>query len=706
MKRHRLIVTLPFLLVGCSPLARQAAEEDAQVLPLRAVRLYETGIGYFERAGVLSAKPTVLPVPAGHLDDALKTLLVLSKDPKVRVSGVEFSSSVSPGMGRALAGLAQDEPVDLLHLLSTLRGSPLEVKLGGRLTTGRLVDVQDEAEPPNPKAKNDPPQTKTHKKLLLLTDRGELLRMPLEQVESVRPLDPTFSQRLRTALTATSSPGHSTERFLRLQSRDGGPVQIGYLAEAPLWRVSYRVVVADQNKSGVLQGWALIHNDTSEDWRGVQVHLLSGRPDSFLFPLAAPRYTKRPLVTPENELSTVPQLLSESPDKLWGDHVGDGYGSGGMGLAGVGMGGGGSGEGTIGLGRIGTVGHGSGSGSTGTSSLLSVGQLAPVTSASGMESGALFAYSLGEPLQLRAHGSALLPFVQETLEAEQITWVSSPGETARSGLRLQNTTRQTLPEGTAAVFGEAGLLGETVLPRLKPGEQRIVEYGFELDVEIQQLKHTQKEDTQRLAFADNQLEEHFVKRHDQVLLLQNRALQKRTLYLPLKLSENAQVQGADRLDQSAGPKGPVAVFELAPQTRQERPLTTLEGLVRRTNLSHLQSTRLSQLALLPAVPVGERTMVQEAAARQKELEEAGKESEKLRAEIKKAEKDLERLREHLKALGSSNTASAEGNPLVRRILEAEDRLSAAQKRLEAQDGDLERRRELVRKALERLPKGK
>ena len=98
---------------------------DAAILPLRSVRLYETGIGYFERAGTLGSRSTVLPVPAGHIDDALKTMVVLSRDQKTRVHGLEFASSVSPGMGRALAGLTPsvDDPIDFQSLLRTCKGT-------------------------------------------------------------------------------------------------------------------------------------------------------------------------------------------------------------------------------------------------------------------------------------------------------------------------------------------------------------------------------------------------------------------------------------------------------------------------------------------------------------------------------------------------------------------------------------------------------
>ena len=72
---------------------------------------------------------------------------------------------------------------------------------------------------------------------------------------------------------------------------------------------------------------------------------VNGRPDSFLYPLAAPRYARRKLETPPDELYTVPQLLDTTVDNLWGDEIGDSFGAGGLGLSGVGEGGGGRGEG-------------------------------------------------------------------------------------------------------------------------------------------------------------------------------------------------------------------------------------------------------------------------------------------------------------------------------------------------------------------------
>ena len=89
-----------------------AAVDKSPVLPLKTLRIYEGGVGYFERTGRLSSSTaTTLPVPASHLDDALKTLVILNQKGAGIVHGLEFHSLLSQGMARAQAGLPLDANV-------------------------------------------------------------------------------------------------------------------------------------------------------------------------------------------------------------------------------------------------------------------------------------------------------------------------------------------------------------------------------------------------------------------------------------------------------------------------------------------------------------------------------------------------------------------------------------------------------------------
>ncbi|MGH7284004.1 MAG: hypothetical protein ACRELY_20955, partial [Polyangiaceae bacterium] len=309
--RNALAFSSLLYLTGCGGVAETAPRE---VLPLRTLRLYESGVGYFERSGELSESSSMsLPVPAGHLDDALKTLVVLSKNGQSTVQAVEFPSSVGRAMARALAGLPKDadSPVGYKDLLLSMKGAHVSVHTRQNEMRGRVIDVVDEKSD-DPK-KSDDAKSGENKPigdaltLLMLGDEGAILRIKTQDITAVRPLDPAFATRLDAALDALAPHG-AQDRALEVMAHSSGPITLGYIAEAPVYRTTYRLVFDDDAKTGgVLQGWALIHNDTDENWRQVKVDLVNGRPDSFLFPMAAPRYERRQLVSPERPLSTVPQ---------------------------------------------------------------------------------------------------------------------------------------------------------------------------------------------------------------------------------------------------------------------------------------------------------------------------------------------------------------------------------------------------------------
>lgn len=679
----RFLLLGSLLCSGCG--AAQGSAPPPSILPLTTLRLYETGVGYFERSGTLQpAERTALPVPASHLDDALKSLVVLTPGHSDPLHGIEFGSSMSRGMARAMAGLPADAdaPITYRDLLASLKGAHVEVKTRTASFVGRLVDVdatQDvpQDREPAPKAAPRAPAFR----LVVLTDQSELVRVPAEEVTSVRPTDGAYAARLDAALDALSMHSAQSGRMLDLVGASRGPVTLAYIAETPVWRTTYRLVLDGDGKRGTLQAWALLHNDTDENWQSVKVELVNGRPDSFLFPLAAPRYARRTLVHPEDELSTVPQLLDKTADAIWGDNVEDSFGAGGMGLSGVGEGGGGHGEG-VGLGSFGSIGHGAGSG-VGSSSVLKVGDLAIIGQATGAEAGALFVYGLPDRLALRAHASALVPFLQQPIDAESIAWVDRVGEPARSAVRFVNSTSQTLPGGTIAFFGDGGFAGESGLDRLKPGERRFVRFGADLDVEVGVTPGSRAGDaTERLTYARGTLVEHFLRTLDTSYSFENRSARPRAVYLVLHIGRNAKVTGADEVDFDSASATPVAVVRVGGRVKVAREIVTVEGLSREVSLAALTSEQLAKLAASPALAARDKAVAADAVARQKELEDTRRAKKQAIEEVAAIEKELARLREDSKALGGERGAAPPAE-FVKRILAAEDRHAALRKQLDA-----------------------
>lgn len=708
MLRATLLALPSLALLACATAPRERA------LPLEKLRLYETGVGYFERAGELGgAGGASLPVPSGHLDDALKSLVVLGKDGSV--ASVVFDSRQSPAVARARAGLPPDTtaPIRMHDVLMGLQGHEVVVRCSVRRIRGRIVDVigvpvTTEVGTGTGEGGNGLPTaaeqagTATSKTFaLIVTPRGRYRRIDVAAIDEVTPVDPQVRARLRAALDAGVALRSNARGALEVAGKGGG-VRIGYLAEAPVWRSSYRLVLDDRD-AGALQGWALVHNDTDEDWDDVTLELVNGRPDSFLYPLAAPRYERRELVVPERELSSVPQLLDTTPDAMWGDFIEGGVEGG---VVGGSLGGTGSGYGY-------GSGYGSGSGRagysvrTGSSDLLEVGNLAELATGQGRETKTVFVYGAAEPLDLDAGRSAMVPFVQSRLDSAAITWmVGFVDGTARHAVKVANSTTQTLPEGTLSVFADGGFSGETMLPRLKPGERRFLAIGDDPDTELTVDETTVVDTPQRLVWRHGQLEEHFVRRTTVTFGLENRSGQPRHVHVEVPAGSNTKIEGADRVDFDVDRGTPLAIFEVPPAGKVEgRKVVIEEGLSSHASFEGLTEDRLERLAKAASLTEPERAAMKASLERLREQRDAEGEVQRLEGEVGVITADIERLRGHLAAMGGDGDGGGGGakkNPIVERLLATEDQLTAKRKELDTAKEAVERKVEATRASLAAL----
>jgi hypothetical protein len=705
MQTRWLVVLGCLSLAGChagSPPATQASA----ILPLTAVRLYENGVGYFERQGVLSpGGASTLGVPASHVDDALKTLLILSRG-HARVSGIEFPSVVSDGAARALAGLPSegDSPADYEHVLRSLVGFRIEItRDDGATVRGRLLDVEHEMaagsvqDASRPSASNSAAYS-----LLVVADGGEIARVATSQVRSILPLDRAFSARLDTAADALGGRSAQLRRELSVRASASASVRIGYITETPVWRASYRLVLPHDGPDAMLQGWALVHNDTDEAWKDVDVELVNGAPDSFLFPMAAPRYARRSLSTPEIELSTVPQLALKTADGLWGDHV-DGESTEGFGEAGIGEGGGGRGEG-IGLGTLGGIGHGTGFTTEGASTGVSIGDLSNIASAKGRDEGRLFSYHLAEKVSLSAHGSSLLPLLERMVRAHRFTRFDDAGQ-GRAAVRLSNDSPYILPAGPIAVFESAGFSGETLVDRLRPDQRAFIEYGVDLDAA---LDVTKKDVESRVVHVSFDPARAFLKRDEirvgeRRLGVDNQAALPRSIgYVLSGVVTNAKVEGADELDYDAKSGTAIAFVSAPPRTRLERVLRITEARVMTTLLDRLVPADVEALANTESVPAGERAAIRAALPHVVALVDAERTLGDIERRLREVDDDLKRNREHLKASAGGDGAV---NPIAARIVALERVRDGARRSSGALNDKIAALKQAASHALEALPRG-
>src|SRR6202044_1807236 len=142
----------------------------------------------------------------------------------------------------------------------------------------------------------------------------------LSEGQRLRFQNAVIENEFRRALETLASSHDTQKKAVSLHFSGDGKrkVQVGYVTEAPIWKTSYRLVL-DKKEKPYLQGWAVVENPTDEDWTGVEMALVSGRPISFRMDLYNPLFINRPLVEPELFASLRPPTYSGSLARMKSD---------------------------------------------------------------------------------------------------------------------------------------------------------------------------------------------------------------------------------------------------------------------------------------------------------------------------------------------------------------------------------------------------
>jgi hypothetical protein len=267
----------------------------AQDLALKRVMLSSGGMGYFEYEATVEGDATLkLTVSLQQVDDVLKSLVVY--DDKGGVGGLSL-----PGR-EPLAQAFKDLPFDQdslgspSQLLATLKGAQITVG-GSRAISGRIVSVQEETV-----ALGNDKGTTTRTRVTLFTGLG-LQQFILEDAENLQFADAALRDKVAQALVAIQGNRAKDARTIELSARGTGKrtVRVAYIVEAPVWKASYRLTLGADPMAArsALQGWATIENLSGQDWKDVELTLVSGRPVAFRQALYNAYYVTRPEVPVE-----------------------------------------------------------------------------------------------------------------------------------------------------------------------------------------------------------------------------------------------------------------------------------------------------------------------------------------------------------------------------------------------------------------------
>jgi len=289
-------------LIIAAPL--QAQQQVAETpLPVQRVVLYKSGIGYFEHLGQVSGdRDVTISFTSAQLDDVLKTLTVLDLDGG-RVTDIGYNSLAPLDQRLRNVRLPVGGTPTLFELLSALRGTRVEVRVGNAAVAGRVLSAER-----HERIVGD--TTRATEEVSIVTDAGEVRRFEFGSEVSVRLLDEDLRQEMTRYLTLLESTREEDVRRLTISTQGSGErdLFVSYVSEVPIWKSSYRIVMpAEAGGDAILQGWAIVDNTVGEDWEDVELSLVGGAPQSFIQQISQPYYARRPVVPLPEYAQSTPQ---------------------------------------------------------------------------------------------------------------------------------------------------------------------------------------------------------------------------------------------------------------------------------------------------------------------------------------------------------------------------------------------------------------
>jgi hypothetical protein len=644
---------LPLLAAFLSPV--MAAD-----LPIREVILYKSGVGYFERGGVLRPGESArLDFKASDMNDVLKSLTISGQN-GVKVTGLRYDSSQPLDQKLADFPFKIDGQASLALFLDQMKGAKVELKYGAETISGTVVSGRV--------VKGDDKQPE-REQLVALLDSGELRTLDLAAASSIRFADPKLQTELRDYLTVVNQSRSTDKRGIYIDSSDAKERQIdaSYMIPAPVWKSSYRLIFADKGEP-TLEGWAIIDNTTGEDWTNVRLAVVSGRPVSFISNLYEPKYVPRQTVE-------LPEDRAANPVVYNGAVAEAQLGTGNAPRAAARLGGA----------MAGVAGGGVAGGFLASPKAQfqfdreEIASRVAVNVASG-DLGELFEYRFSEPVTVKKDESTMLPFLQQAIGARKLLIYSeSYGEHPMNAAELNNSTAKTLDGGPITVFDAASYAGEALMTTLKAGDKRLISYSVDLGTRVTTQFDSSRELVREIHVNRGVLTARLALDETKTYTIRNVDQKAKTLiiehperpgYKLIALKPAETTANAYRFEVKLGADG-AEKFPVA-EERVYETTTSVSSLTPDVLLAYIQNKALSQAA---------RTQLQQILDAKRQIADLDSQIRDLDSELSGIVTDQTRIRQNIQSLNQVSGQQDQVQKYARQLAAQESALASSRDKL-------------------------
>ena len=625
-------------------LANMMAVAMAADLPVREVVLYKSGVGYFERAGRLGpGESAKLDFKAEEMNDVLKSLTVA--DNAGKVVGLRYDSS------EPLAQRLSDFPFSitgaqsLSAFLDQLKGARIEMKYGPDTVSGIIVSARTIA------GEKEKPE---REQVVLMLDSGELRTLDLAAAGSIRFADPKQQVALKDYLTVLTQARSKEKRSVYIDASDAKDRQVSaiYMLPMPVWKSSYRLVFGEQGQP-TLEGWAIIDNTTADDWSNVRLAVVSGRPVSFISKLYEPKYVQRQTVDLAEAQPVGPVVYSGAMDQLSSAKPPAPAAA----MAAPMM-------------RNQVMRPGAGGRLEEREDVMS--NVAVNTEA--RELGELFEYRFSTPVTVKRGESAMLPFVQQKLDARKLLVYSEGyGQNPMSAAELTNSTGKALDGGPITVFDGNSYAGEALVETLKAGDKRLISYAVDLGTRVTTQFDSSRDIVREIHVSRGMLTTRAALQETKTYTIRNVDQRPKTLVI-----EHQQRPGYKLLNMKPAETTPTAYrFEvkLAPGATEKFPVTEERVYDQTTMVSSMTPAVLLTYVQNKVLSDAARRALQQIVDQKRQIADTDRELSTTQAEINETTNDQQRVRQNIQSLNNVSGQQDQVQNYARQLAAQETQLA-------------------------------
>ncbi len=628
---------------SCLLFAAVLAAASAADLPVRRVALYKHGIAYFERSGELKAGEAVqLEFNGSEMDDVLKSLTVEDRSGG-RITAIRYDSSEPLDRKVADYPFALGPGESLASLLDKLRGALIDFRTGGQTYSGAIVAGRQ-----SPAAAGQPER----ELITVLLASGEIRTFDLAALTSLQLRDGELQTQLNDYLATLRSSRSRQKRILYLD-RSGsrpGQVAVSYIAPAPVWKSSYRLALAPDG-AATIEGWAIVDNLTGEDWTGVRLSVVSGRPVSFLSRLYEPRHASRPVAELPEEQARAPQVhggaIAAETEASRADKA-------------------------LPAPRL-LLSESAGALTAAPAARQpAVSTIAPAAQA--QEVGELFEYSFPDLISVRKGESVLAPFLQQKIAARKLFIYSDwSSEHPMNAVELTNSTGKTLDGGPITVYDGGSYGGEALFETCKASDKRLISYATDLGTRITTQFDSRRDFVREVHLRRGVLTSRLALEETRTYTARNADQKAKTLVIehPVrsgfslaapKPSETSARAYRFEMKLAAGATGKLAVTE----ERVYETTHAVSSLTPDVLAGYVQNRSLSEAA---------RAQLEKLATAKRLLSETDSELNRLQQELNDLSADQARLRQNIDSLNRLAGQQEQAQQYARQLAAQETRLA-------------------------------